>query len=72
MTRPVYPVPFNDALRGAPTLFATGIQPITDLSMSCLVRAYYGGYFRAAWAIFCRGMHWQWIKVRVFFGGGDR
>ncbi len=66
MNRPVYPVPFADARRGMDTMIGTNIQPLADLTMGCLCRAYWGGYFRASLALAMCGLHWQWIKVCVW------
>ena len=63
--RPVYPVPFADAMRGLPTLHAVGNVVLSDLSMRCLVRAYYGGFFRAALALFHAGVSDRWMTVCV-------
>ena len=63
--RPVYPVPFAMAARGLPTLQKTDIQYLRDLNMRCLVRAYYGGHFRAALAFFRAGVAARWLDVHV-------
>ena len=63
--RPVFAVPFTDALRSAPLLHGRGIQAISDLNMQCLCRAYYGGYRKAALAMVVCGIRSAWLTVRV-------
>jgi hypothetical protein len=66
--RPVYPVPYEAAMKGLPTLYhSVNVQFLRDLSMRCLIRGYFGGYFRAAlwaawWGIEDR---WQSAKMTV-------
>lgn len=64
-TRPVYPLPFADAMRGLPTLHAVGNVALSDLSMRCLARAYYGGFFRAAIALAKAGVADRWMTACV-------
>lgn len=63
--RPVYPVPFFDALRSSAVMQGRGIPAISDLNMQCLCRAYYGGYTRAALAMVQCGLRSAWLNVRV-------
>ena len=63
--RPVYPVPFFDALRSSAAMQGRGIPAISDLNMQCLCRAYYGGYAKAALAMVLCGVRRAWLTVRV-------
>lgn len=63
--RPVYPVPFNDALRSSEVMQGRGIPAISDLNMQCLCRAYYGSYLKAALAMVGCGIRSVWLTVRV-------
>lgn len=63
--RPVYPVPFANAMRGLPTMYASGIPACRDLSMRCLIRSYYGGWTRATLACIRAGLADVWLSLRV-------
>lgn len=63
--RPVYPVPFADAMRGLPTMYGSGIQACRDMAMRCLVRSYYGGWTRATLACIRAGLSSKWLSVHV-------
>ena len=63
--RPVYPVPFHDALRSSAVMQGRGIPAVSDLNMQCLCRAYYGSYTGAALAMVRCGLRSVWLNVRV-------
>lgn len=64
--RPVHPVPWNDAMRGL-KLYSeiSAPEPVVRLTLDCACRAFYGNYFKAAWALFVHGIENERIRVVV-------
>lgn len=60
-SRPALPASFKGALEGL-NVFSKQGSPrcIGDLGVACLVRGYYGGYFRGAWEIARFGLAAWW------------
>lgn len=53
---PAYPFPWAIVLRSL-HIYGDGVTkvpaPVMDLTLLCACRAWYGGYFRAAWRMVC-------------------
>lgn len=64
---PVYPVPWENSMRALHTLQDKNIksEALWELSLHCLVRAWYGGYWRAAFGVTRYAARQVWRSFRV-------
>jgi len=64
---PVYSVPWENALRGLRVFQDRGIkvEPIWQLNLWCLVRAWYGSYWRAAFELVKHACENVWLNFKV-------
>ena len=54
---PVYPERFAANVNASSVLQFSKSSAVKELNLRCMVVSFYGGYFRAAWALFTYGAH---------------